>query len=169
MLVTMGFGVVIAKVAALEVTPLGLISYWYWLRCSGRPSVVEAYRVYQGMTMVPPWKGIAEVLHLIASDHDTLLAMKFGMVLLFAAASLHRRVRTEDKAFIIAVILQMLMYTGRPLLGGARYLLLVYPVFLLLGTWAERWNAKYVRFLVIALGSLNLAWMWAFLDWSLVL
>jgi len=158
-----------ARSLVVALTPLGLVTYWSWLRWSGRSSVVEAYRLYQGMTMVAPWRGLAEVLRLIAIDHDAMLAIKLGLVLVFAATSLHRRVRNEDKAFIIAVIVQMLMYTGRPLLGGARYLLMVYPVFLLLGAWAERWNRRQLAFYITTFGLLNLAWMWAFLNWSLVL
>lgn len=158
-----------ARSLVVALTPLGLVTYWSWLRWSGRSSVVEAYRLYQGMTMVAPWRGLAEVLRLIAIDHDAMLAIKLGLVLVFAATSLHRRVRNEDKAFIIAVIVQMLMYTGRPLLGAARYLLVVYPVFLLLGAWAERWNRRQLAFYITTFGLLNLAWMWAFLNWSLVL
>jgi hypothetical protein len=63
----------------------------------------------------------------------------------------------------------MLMYTGRPLLGAARYLLMVYPAFLVFGAYAERWNWKRLGFYVTVLGLLNMAWMWAFLNWSLVL
>lgn len=153
----------------VALTPVGLLTYWGWLRWSGRLSVVEAYRLCQGMTMVPPWKGLGEILRLIATDHDALLAIKLGLVVMFAAISLNRRVRIEDRAFVIAVILQMLMYTGRPLLGAARYLLVVYPAFLVLGAYAERWNGRQLGFYVTTIGILNLAWMWAFLNWSLVL
>ncbi len=158
-----------ARSLVVTLTPLGLLTYWSWLRWSGRSSVVEAYRLYQGMTMVAPWKGLAEVLRLIATDHDAMLAIKLGLVVVFATLSVHRSVRIEDRAFTIAVILQMLMYTGRPLLGGARYLLMVYPVFLRLGSWAERWNRRQLTFYMTTFGLLNLAWMWAFLNWSLVL
>jgi hypothetical protein len=48
-------------------------------------------------------------------------------------------------------------------------MLMVYPVFLVWGAYAERWNGKQLGFYVTALGFLNLAWMWAFLSWSLVL
>lgn len=153
----------------VALTPLGLVAYWGWLRWSGRPSVVEAYRLHQGMTMVPPWKSLADVLHLIASDHDEVLAIKLGMVIVFAALTFHRRVRLEDRFFIAAVILQMLLYTGRPLLGAARYLLMIYPAFLVFAGWAERWNRRQFAFYITAFGVLNLAWMWAFLKWSLVL
>jgi hypothetical protein len=150
-------------------TPLGLISYWTWLHESGRPSVVEAYRVYQGMIMVPPWRGFVAALRLIMADHDVLLAMKLILVVMVAVFCLRHQGRIEDKAFALAVILQMLMYTGRPLLGTVRYLLMVYPAFLACGAYAERWNRKQFLFCATTLGLVNLAWMWAFLNWSLVL
>jgi len=162
-----------ARSLSVALTPLGLLGYWGWLRWSGRISVVEAYRLYQGMTMVPPWRGLEEALRLIVSEHDTLLAIKLGLVIMVAVISLRRQtgtqVRSEDKAFALAVILQMLMYTGRPLLGAARYVLMVYPAFLVWGAYAERWNGKQLGFYLTALALLNLAWMWAFLSWSLVL
>jgi len=156
----------------LSLTPLGLAGYWGWLRWSGRPSVVEAYRRYQGMVMVPPNRSLGEILSLIAYGHDTLLAIKLGLVIIVAIVSLRRDVaglRIEDRAFALALILQMLMYSGRPLLGAARYLLLVYPAFLASGVYAERWNRKRFGVCFAALFVLNLAWMWAFLNWSLVL
>jgi Mannosyltransferase (PIG-V) len=153
----------------VALTPLGLLSYWGWLRWSGRPSVVQAYRLYQGMTMVPPWRGLEEALWLIVTEHDTLLAIKLGLVILVTVITLRGQVRIEDKAFALAVILQMFMYTGRPLLGAARYVLMVYPAFIVFGAHAERWNGKQFGFYVAALSFLNLTWMWAFLSWSLVL
>ena len=151
-------------------TPLGLLSYWGWLRWSGRLSVVEAYRVYQGATLAPPWASLWETLRLIATQHDGLLAIKLGLVILVATMSLRREVRLEDKLFALAVIAQMLMYTGRPLLGAARYLLPAYPAFVMLGSYAERWwNKRQFSFYFCAFGFLNLMWMWAFLNWSLVL
>jgi len=82
----------------------------------GRPSVVEAYRLYQGMTMAPRG-GSGGSRAVDVTGHDALLAIKLGLVILFAVISLRRGLRIEDKAFALAVVLQMLMYTGRPLLG----------------------------------------------------
>ena len=165
-----------ARSLVVALTPLGMLSYWSWLRWSGRTSVVDAYRLYQGMTMVPPWTGLADALRLIVTKHDALLAIKLGLVVLVAAVSLRQpradertQLRIEDRAFALAVILQMLMYTGRPLLGAARYILMVYPAFLAWGACAEHWSGRKFGFYVTALGFLNLAWMWAFLNWSLVL
>ena len=157
----------------VALTPLGVIGYWGWLRWSGRTSVVEAYRLYQGMTMVPPWRGLAEVLRLIVTDHDVLLTIKLALVILVVVISLRGQprnaVRIEDKAFALAVVLQMLMYTGRPLLGAVRYVLMVYPAFLIWGDYAQHWNPKWFSFCLATLGLVNLVWIWAFLSWSLVL
>lgn len=162
-------------------TPVGLMSYWGWLRVTGRPSVVTAYRLYYGSAMVPPWSGFAQCMRLIVGGHDALLAIKLGMVLAFAVIVLRSAtlskvgvadesdLRLEDRAFAVMVILQMMMYTGHPLLGGARYLLIVYPAFLAIGSYAAHWEKRKVAFYVAALFVSNLAWMWAFLNWSLVL
>lgn len=152
----------------VALAPFGVVAYWQWLRWTGRPSVVEAYRAYQGMAMVPPWRAIAEALRLIVTQHDWLLAIKLGMVILVAVIGLRAVVRIEEKAFVLAVVLQMLMYTGRPLLGAARYLLLAFPVFIVLGGYAASQNWKRFSFYLVAMEILNLAWMWAFLKWSLV-
>ena len=150
-------------------TPIGLLSYWGWLQWTGRPSVVEAYRIYQGASLAPPWASIREALQIILREHDGLLAIKLGLVVLMLALSLRREVRLEDKLFACAVILQMLLYTGRPLLGAARYLLPVYPAFVMLGGYAaRRWNGKQFGFYLAAFGFLNLMWLGAFLNWSLV-
>jgi len=154
---------------AVVLMPMGMLSYWGWLRWSGHTSVIESYRLQQGMTLVPPWTGAGEALRLIVSNGDTLLAVKLVIVILFAALSMRREVRTEDKVFALAVILQMMMYTGRPLLGATRYLLLVYPAFMVLGSYSRRQSWKRFGFCLAVLGTLNLVWMWAFLNWSLVL
>jgi hypothetical protein len=154
---------------AVFLTPAAVLAYWAWLRWSGRLSVVEAYRRYQGATLAPPWASIREALRLIVTEHDGLLAIKLGLVILVLFFSLRRDVRFEDKLFALAIILQMLMYTGRPLLGAARYLLPVYPAFVTLGGYAQRqWNWKQFSFYFAAFGFLNLMWMRAFLNWSLV-
>jgi hypothetical protein len=154
---------------AVLLTPVGLLTYWGWLHWTGRLSVVEAYRISQGAKLAPPSASLAEAVRLIVADHDALLAIKLALVVLVAVLSLRPKVRLEDKLFSAAVILQMLMYTGRPLLGAARYLLPVYPAFVMLADYAERKvSEKQFVFYFAAFGILNVAWFWAFLNWSLV-
>ncbi len=82
---------------------------------------------------------------------------------------MHRQVRFEDKLFALVVIMQMLMYSGRPLLGAMRYLLLVYPAFMVFGSYTGHLNSKWFSFGLVALEAANLAWLWGFINWSLVL
>jgi hypothetical protein len=150
-------------------SPMGLLGYWGWLRWSGRISVVEAYRVYQGATLAPPWASLVEAVRLIVGHGDVLLAVKLLLVTLATAFSLRREIRLEDRLFALAMALQMMMYSGRPLLGGPRYVLPMYPAFLALGGYAaRRWRGKQFGFYLGCFAILNLAWMWAFLNWSLV-
>jgi hypothetical protein len=155
---------------AASLTPLGLLGYWGWLHWSGRLSVVEAYRLYQGMVLAPPWVAVWESVRMPVVQHDVLLAIRLGLIILVIALNLRREIRFEDKVFALAVILQMLLYAGRPAIGAVRYLLPVYPAFLALGNYAQRrWNGKQFSFYFGAFGFLNLVWLWAFLNWSLVL
>ncbi len=94
--------------------------------------MVETYRRIKVWRWLLRIKVMAETLRLIVYGHDILLAIKLGLDVIVAIVSLRRdlvSLRIEDKAFALAVILQMLMYSGRPLLGAARYLLVVYPAF----------------------------------------
>ena len=156
-------------VACALLTPMGLLGYWGWLRWSGRLSVVSAYRLYQGMALAPPWAGAWESVRAPIAQHDALLAIRLGLIILVLALILRREVRIEDKLFALAVILQMVVYAGRPAPGTVRYLLPVYPAFLSLGSYADaHWSGKQFTFYLVAFGFFNLAWMRAFLDWSLV-
>jgi hypothetical protein len=158
------------RAASLSVllTPLGTLGYWGWLRETGRPAVVEAYRQYQGMPFAPPWQGLWETLRMIAHG-DGLLALKFGLIAVAAVFAFRPSIQREDKLFALAIILQMFMYTGRPNMGAARYVLLIYPAFVGLAAYAERRSRRQFVFYASAFGFLNLMWMIAFLRWSLVL
>jgi hypothetical protein len=154
----------------VALTPSGTLSYWAWLRWSGRLSVVEAYRRYQGAIFAPPWASVGQALRLIWNRHDVLLAIKLGLVILVVVLSLRRDVRLEDKLFALAVVLQILLYTAeRPMVGAARYLMPAYPAFVMLGSYAERhWSWRQFGFYFSAFGLLNLVWLRSFLEWSLV-
>lgn len=153
---------------AVLAVPLGTLAYWAWLHWSGRPSVAAAYGLYQGTPISPPWDTLLLSARMIAHG-DTLLAIKIGLVFLALVLSLQRGIGSEDKLFAVATVVQMFLYTGRPLIGGARYALIVYPAFLGWGLAAQNWKPARIAFYASALGLLNLAWMWAFFNWSLVL
>jgi hypothetical protein len=120
------------------------------------------------MPFAPPWQGLWETLRMIAHG-DGLLALKFGLIVVAAVFAFRPSIQREDKLFALAIILQMFMYTGRPNMGAARYVLLIYPAFVGLAAYAERRSRRQFAFYASAFGFLNLMWMIAFLRWSLVL
>jgi hypothetical protein len=158
------------RILALPIflVPMGTLFYWSWLRWSGRLSVVEAYRLYQRTPFAAPWTTLGVTLREITHG-DALLAIKLALIVLALWFSLRPNIRFEDKMFAIAAVLQMLMYTGRPIIGAPRYVLMVYPAFLGWAALTARWNAKQRGFYLSAFGFLNLVWMCAFFNWSLVL
>jgi hypothetical protein len=158
-----------ARSLAVLLTPVGTLAYWGWLRWSGHLPVMDAYRLYQGTPFAFPWHGLWLTFRMIAHG-DGVLAIKLGLLVLATIFSFRREVRLEDKLFGAAVILQVFMYTGRPIIGAGRYVLMMYPAFL---GWAaftqSRLSQRQLAFYATALAALNFAWMVAFLDWSLVL
>jgi len=143
-------------------TPLGVLGYWSWLRWSGRPSVVEAYRLHQGMAIAPPWVGMWESLRAPIAQHDALLAIRLGLIVLVVALSLRHEVRLEDKLFAwpwfsrcccmraASGRRRALSAPGLPRVPGS-------------GSYAQsHWNRRQFSFYVAAFGCLNLVWLWRF-------
>jgi hypothetical protein len=50
----------------------------------------------QGATLAPPWASFRQALRLIPAEHDGLLAIKLGLVVLIAVLSRRHEVRVED-------------------------------------------------------------------------
>ncbi len=148
-------------------SPVGLMGYWGWLRWTGRPSVVEAYRQYMGTTLLTPWANLAEAVRLIVEHNQIMVIAKLALVVLAGYMSLRREVRLEDKLFAATLTLQMTLYTGT-LLGGPRYVIPEYPAFIAMAAYtAKRWEPKEFGVYLTAFGFLNVVWMWSFLNWSL--
>lgn len=158
----------------VALAPLGTLGYWLWLRQTGRLSIAAAYRMYWNTEVAAPWTTLWRALHSLAARFDPLLAISLLALIFFfvagVAARRRIRIRIEDRCFSAAVIAHLLLRScWPPLLGAPRYLLPVYPAFLTMGKWADRLESKRFAFLCAALFAFNLAWMWAFLKWSLVL
>jgi hypothetical protein len=89
---------------------------------------------------------------------------------LFAVTGVIAKRRIEDRCFSAAVIVHILLRLCQPpLLGVPRYLLPSYPSFLRMGETLQRMERRRFAWLCAGLFVINLAWMWAFLNWSLVL
>lgn len=154
------------------IAPLGTLGYWFWLRQTGHLSVAAAYRTFWNTEVVSPWTTLWRAIGSLVERIDSLVAISLVALILFFVAGVvaRRRMRIEDRCFSAAMIVHLLLRLCRPpLLGAPRYLLPVYPAYLTMGNWAEKMEQTRFAFLCGALFAFNLAWMWAFLSWSLVL
>ena len=156
----------------VAIVPLGTLGYWFWLQQTGRLSVAAAYRMYWNTELAWPWTTLWRAIGSLAERFDPLVAISLVALIIFfiAGVAARRRMRMEDRCFSAAVIVHLLLRVcWPPLLGAPRYLLPVYPAYLTMGDWTEKMERTRFAFLCGALFAFNLAWMWAFLSWSLVL
>lgn len=150
--------------------PAGTLGYWLWLRQTGRLSVAAAYRAYWNTQVAAPWTTLWLAIRSLVGRFDALVAISLIAVVLFLVAGVLARRRTEDRWFSAAMIVHLLLrQCWPPLLGAPRYVLPVYPAFLTMGEWAANMKRTRFAFLCAVLFAFNLPWMWAFLNWSLVL
>jgi hypothetical protein len=156
----------------VAIAPLGTLGYWFWLQQTGRLSVAAAYRMYWNTELARPWMTLWRAIGSLAERFDPLVAISLVALIIFfiSGVAARRRMRMEDRCFSAAVIVHLLLRScWPPLLGAPRYLLPVYPAYLTMGDWTEKMERTRFAFLCGALFAFNLAWMWAFLSWSLVL
>ena len=155
----------------VAIAPLGTLGYWFWLHQTGRVSVLAAYRTYWNTEVASPWTTLWLAIRSLAERFDSLVMISLvSLIFFFVAGVTARRIRIEDRCFSAAVIVHLLLrLCWPPLLGAPRYLLPVYPAYLTMGRWAEKMERTRFVFLCGALFALNLIWMLAFLNWSLVL
>jgi hypothetical protein len=154
----------------VAIAPLGTLGYWVWLHQTGRLSVPAAYRAYWNTEVAGPWTTLWRAIRSLAERPDSLATISMVALIVFFVAGVLARRRLEDRLFSAALIVHLLLrLCWPPLLGAPRYLLPVYPAYLTMGEWAERMKRTRFVFLCGALFAFNLVWMWAFLNWSLVL
>jgi len=150
--------------------PAGTLGYWAWLHYTGRPSIVEAYRQFWSTQVAAPWVTLAHAARELYLRPDTLLALSLVVLALFAFTGILARRRAEDRWFAAAVITHILLRLCNPaLLGTPRYLLPVYPSFLTMADRLQTMSERRFALLCGGLFAFNLVWMYAFLNWSLVL
>jgi len=150
--------------------PAGTLAYWTWLRATGHISIAAAYRTYWSTNVAAPWTTVWRAWVSMAHHRDSLLAISLAFLVLFTIAGvLAPRRRIEDRCFSGAVILHILLrLCNPPLLGTPRYLLPIYPAFLSMGRILDKMQPTRFALLCTTLFLVNLVWMWAFLNWSLV-
>lgn len=156
----------------VAIAPLGTLGYWFWLHQTERLSVAAAYRTYWNTEVAGPWTTLWQAIGSLLEHFDPLVAISLVTLIFFfvAGVAARRRMRIENRCFSASVIVHLLLrLCSPPLLGAPRYLLPVYPAYITMGNWAGKMKRTRFAFLCGTLFAFNLAWMWAFLSWSLVL
>jgi len=159
-----------SQIWPVAVAPFGTFAYWFWLRRTGRPSIVEAYRTYWSTQVLPPWTTLWRAIDSLGHRFQPLVLISFIALAVFLVAGVIARRRTEDRWFSLAVIAHILLRAcSPPLLGAPRYLLPVYPAYVTFAQWTGRLTRSRFTLLCAVLFALNLGFFWLFLGWSLVL
>ena len=152
-------------------TPLGALAFPVWVRWSGHGGLNSAYQQHWRTETATPWTTLwvagARLLH----QPDPLLILNLLFLIVICVLLGLSRTRLEYKLFGLAAILLVLCKdTNPPLQSTMRYVLIVFPAFIgaaqILATPRKKprlWPICSGLFLI------NLALMWLFLGWSLVL
>lgn len=154
--------------AILALPPLALAGYMVWLRQAGLGDITTAYDQYWTMDVVLPWQGFVQLFARLFQGGLAITDwIDFGLFLLFFAISLVwlNRQRPAFSLYIWATFGLMFMrgYSSHLMAGYMRYLLTLFPVFLLLAAQVKGrfWTAS----LVAAFTLLQIFLLWAFLNW----
>ena len=159
------------KAWSIMLAPAGALAYLLWLRAAGYPPNWETYSRYWKTDVSLPWRTLWLALQSAYKAPDLLLILNLMAILLFGVLIFVGRLRLGYALYSLAVLLLLLTKTSTPLLQSSiRYLLAVFPAFMVVGRILERpWLASRFPLFCAALMILNLAWLWTFLNWSLVL
>jgi len=152
-------------------TPLGALAFPTWVRWSGRGAISFVYEQYWRTTPSAPWTTLlVAVKHLVARP-DALLVFNFAFLIIICAFVGLSRVRLEYKLFAVATIAVVLCKaTTPPLQSMMRYVLMVFPAFVGMGqTMGRSDGTKLAWVLAGTVFAFNLALLWLFLGWSLIL
>jgi hypothetical protein len=142
--------------------------YSLWLKYGNLGSIPAAYRQYWNLTVVPPWQGIQLLYGKLSRGHLLLIDwIDFGLFLLFLGLSLVGTVYINP-AFSLYIwgtwgLTLMRGYPNQLMASSMRYLLTLFPIFLLMATWIKRrWISALIFTIFLVL---QLFLLWVFLNW----
>jgi len=131
----------------IAIIPVGLLLYMFYLdRTTGNPlmfSVQEALNWKRHLAF--PWTGIGTNVHLLLMTPndkiENVLDLLFTLLPIGVLIAGWRRLPWHYSLFAVALILLSLLYplpAPVPLASVPRYMLVVFPVFVILAMWAKR-------------------------------
>ena len=150
--------------------PLGLLAYMLYLRLQQMPSFTEAYHQGWGTSIAAPWASLTLAVQALwtgtASTTDILNTAALLLSVVLFVASL-RVVRASYWLYTLGmlVLLAMAYRTHVQLESVARYVLVLFPNFIVLGLWGRnRWIGACIvvvsLILQMVLTALFVHWIW---------
>ena len=150
---------------------VGLIGRMLWLEVVGLGSITDAYSKYWNSEIVTPWEGIRLLFLRLFSGQLTFIEW-ISLILLtsFIVLAIYG-IKHFPIAFTLYVwtnigLLLMRFHHAQFLLAYMRYLLLLFPIFFLLGHLGNRRRPLFIV-AIIFLG-LQLIFVWLFFQWAWV-
>ncbi len=141
-----------ARAVALLLIPLGTILYLgYQYLVLGATPLVDTYQTQLHAQFVWPWENVLATLQKILSPEGTFInVLNLGMTGIFLTMTVlcFRRLPTEYSIYMaVAMIVLMLRRTTlQPLVSMSRYVLVLFPAFMLWGRWGR--NPRVQRLIV---------------------
>lgn len=153
---------------AVAVAPLGFLSYAAWLKLSGFPTTTEVYARYWATQVSLPWDTFTDACLTVVRDGDWLVGINLAALLFCVTILLLAKgMRLEYLLFSVACLVMFLTkHTQQPLQSTARYVLLIFPMFLYLAGWLK--NTKPLLLFLLLSCPFYFAMLRMFLWWGLV-
>jgi hypothetical protein len=145
-------------------------AYPLWLHFAMRSSMADAYRTYWHTQTVFPWTTLMDAAGLAMRTHDAMLIINAVALVLFIILVVGGVRRLEYLLYSLAALALFLTKHTDPVLQSTlRYLLVIFPAFIVMNRMLSgQWASRRFPMVCILFGALNLAGLWLFLKWSLV-
>lgn len=148
---------------ALALPVAGGLSFLAWRSVVGFAPVATVLRTYSGLEMVDPLRGLIYALGQFLAVHDlhTFLDIASAGLFLWLAVVMLRRPRWRVWAWVIYMLANLAFFlskhslTASSLQSLARYVLVLFPAFIVLGDWLAGRSAR-TRFFYVLGSSLGL-------------
>jgi hypothetical protein len=160
-----------ARALPVLLVPFGSAGFLGYLHWTGHSALASAYEQYWRTSTAAPWTTLWVSVRTLVLVPNPVLILNLVFLISVCLLAALSRVRIEYLLYSVAAMVVLLCKeTTPPLQSMMRYLLIIFPAFVGLARLLQGPRLQ-PRFAMVcaALLTVNLAWMWLFLGWSLVL
>ncbi|NPV84422.1 MAG: hypothetical protein HPY45_00240 [Anaerolineae bacterium] len=143
---------------------MGVTVYLGWRLARGYPPYwqVVAEFPWESATQMP-WQTLMDFPNLLRSPNPLTAAVDFMLFLLALITIVWGVVglRRSHLVYLVVFVVYMLFFvnTGEPLVGYTRYILLMFPVYVIIALWVQNPQARKICFAVMLGVNLFMSWL----------